>query len=103
MIELIRRHQKELNDLCAKYHVKHLEVFGSAANGVEFDEKKSDLDFCVEFLPLQPGDHADHYFGLHEALEELFGCPIDLVMVRAIKNPYFLEAINKTREMLYAA
>lgn len=27
------------------------------------------FDFLVEFEPLPEGTHADHYFGLHEALE----------------------------------
>ncbi len=57
----------------------------------------------VEFLPLQPGEHANAYFGLLEALQDLFNRHIDLVMPRAIKNPYFLESINKGHEVIYAA
>jgi len=33
----------------------------------------------------------------------LFQRPIDLVMVSAIKNPYFLEAIASSRMVLYDA
>jgi predicted nucleotidyltransferase len=37
------------------------------------------------------------------SLESLFARPVDLVMARAIRNRYFLEAIEPTRTLLYAA
>ena len=83
--------------------VRRLELFGSAATGDGFRDGESDLDFLVEFLPLEPGTHADAYFGLLAALEDLLQRPVDLVMVRAIGNPYFLESVNRTRQVLYAA
>jgi predicted nucleotidyltransferase len=103
MVELIKEHYEELEHLCRQYHVKRLEVFGSALTGEGFDPEKSDLDFLVEFLPLQPGRHADAYFGLLGDVEKLFHRHVDLVMPRAIKNPYFLESINRARKVLYAA
>jgi len=102
MNSILQQHEKALVRLCEEYRVRRLELFGSAARG-DFDPKTSDLDFLVEFLPLHPGQHADAYFGLLAALENLFHKPVDLVMTRAIKNPYFLEAVNKTRTVLYAA
>ena len=77
-------------------------MFGSAVDD-RFDGAESDLDFLVEFLPLQPGEHADAYFGLLEDLERLFERPIDLVMSRAIRNRYFKESIERSRVPLYAA
>ena len=94
---------EDLRKICARYRVGRLELFGSAATGKDFDPNTSDLDFLVEFLPLRPGEYADAYFGLLEALEELFGRRVDLVMARAVTNPYFLESINRTRKVLYAA
>lgn len=82
--------------------MRRLELFGSAATG-EFPRETSDLDFLVEFEPPLGCGYADRYFGLLEALEALFGRPVDLVVASAIKNPYFLEAIAKTRVVLYAA
>jgi uncharacterized protein len=35
--------------LCKRYDVARLEVFGSAARGVDFDPALSDADFLVEF------------------------------------------------------
>ena len=103
MISLIENNREALEDLCAKFQVSRLELFGSALTGRNFDTEHSDLDFLVEFLPLKPGEYADTYFGLLEAIESLFNRHVDLVMIRAIKNPYFLESINKNRKVLYAA
>lgn len=61
------------------------------------------MDFLVEFEPLPQGTYADNYFGLLEALEFFFGRPIDLVSLRAIKNPYFRQAVDQTKALLYAA
>ena len=102
MNELVEKHSQALDVLCRKYCVRRLELFGSAAAGA-FDEQKSDLDFLVEFLPLEQGQHADMYFGLLLDLQELFSRHVDLVMPGAIKNPYFLKAVNQNREVLYAA
>ena len=98
----IAQHADELTQLCAKYNVLRLELFGSAASGA-YRPQHSDLDFLVEFRPLQPGAYADAYFGLLGALERLFGSPVDLVVAKAIKNPYFLESVNQTRTLVYEA
>jgi predicted nucleotidyltransferase len=81
--------------------VRRLEVFGSAA-GDEFDPT-SDIDFLVEFQHLHPREHADAYFGMLETLERLLGRHVDLIEVRAVNNPYFIESINRNREVVYDA
>jgi len=98
----IRQKLSALRELCTRYGVRRLELFGSAATG-GFDPGRSDLDFLVEFLPLEPGQHADAYFGLKEELEALFARDVDLVMDSAIVNPYFREELDRTRTALYAA
>ena len=103
MISFIEENYESLKRLCKQYRVKRFEVFGSSLTGEGFDPENSDLDFLVEFLPLQPGEHANAYFGLLEALQDLFSRSIDLVETKAIRNPYFLEFINKSRELIYAA
>jgi hypothetical protein len=103
MVSLITKNLKAIKEFCVQYRVRRLELFGSAVNDENFDLEESDLDFLVEFQPLKQGEYADTYFGLLEALESLFDRHIDLVMVRAVKNPYFLEVINRSRKVLYAA
>ena len=102
MIPLIERHRAELEGLCRRYHVRTLELFGSAADGT-FDASRSDLDFLVEFLPEASGQAFHGYFDLLESLQQLFGRKVDLVMPGAIRNPYFLKAVNQQRVVLYAA
>lgn len=102
MIPDIQQRRTELEVLCRRLGVRRLEVFGSAATD-EFRQQTSDLDFLVEFeSPTGPG-YADRYFGLLEALEALFGRPVDLVVASAVRNPYFREAIDKSKVLLYAA
>jgi hypothetical protein len=79
-----------------------LEVFGSATKGRE-GSAEGDLDFLVEFDSPPPGGYADAYFGLLESLEALYGKPVDLVVASAIRNPFFLQSIEQTRTLLYAA
>nr|NIT57867.1 hypothetical protein [Fodinibius sp.]NIV15274.1 hypothetical protein [Fodinibius sp.]NIY26449.1 hypothetical protein [Fodinibius sp.] len=43
----------------------------------------------------------ERYFGLKEALERLFQRSVDLVDVKAIKNPYFRQAIEKDKVIVY--
>lgn len=57
----------------------------------------------VELEPLPPGSYADNWFGLREALVELFGRPVDLVTDGAIRNPYFREAVERGQQTPCAA
>lgn len=102
MISLIDSKQEELTALCRPYRVRSLELFGFAARG-DFEAERSDPDFLVEFEPLPVGERADACFGLLESLEALFGRPVDLVVLRAIRNPCFLDNIASSRTSLYAA
>lgn len=102
MAPSIAQHRSQIADLCRQYRVHRLEVFGSAV-GDSFDHDNSDVDFLVEFESLAEGEHADTYFGLLESLKSLLSRDVDLVMTSAIRNPYFLKAIEPTRTLLYAA
>ena len=101
MIPAIETKRDALTDLCLQYQVRSLEVFGSAATGKLLDD--SDLDFLVDFRPVDSMSLADQYFGLLQALEELFGRRVDLLTRRSLRNPYFIDSVEKTRQLLYAA
>jgi predicted nucleotidyltransferase len=102
MIDQIRQAKSELAEICRRHNVRRLDLFGSAV-GPNFDPRTSDLDFLVEFGPFIRGEYSEHYFALIEDLKSLFGRPVDLLVSRAVRNPYLLESINRTRESLYAA
>jgi len=102
MTSVVAQSRTEIEALCRRYAFHRLELFGSAAAGQD-RPGESDLDFLVEFGPLPPGAYADAYFDLLESLEELFSRKVDLVVASAIRNPYFLQAIEPTKTLLYAA
>jgi predicted nucleotidyltransferase len=103
MLELIETKREDIARLCRAHHVIRLEVFGSAADG-GFDPARSDIDFLVEFRPGQDlGPWLKVYFDLKASLESLFGRGVDLVMIGALENPYFIREVNRTRQLIYAA
>jgi len=102
MLPLIAERRAEIAALCRRYHVRRLDLFGSAARA-DFDASRSDIDLVVEFEPLPHGERYRAYFGLKEALESLFGRPIDLVTDASVRNPYLKSSIEKGRRLLYAA
>lgn len=99
--ELIER-RDQVVELCRRFGVRRLDVFGSASND-EFDPARSDIDFLVELEPPVGTSRFDAFFGLKEGLEALFGCPVDLVDPSALGNPYFAAMVEQTRQELYAA
>jgi uncharacterized protein len=102
MSPFIDDHRAALEELCRRYRVRRLFLFGSAARD-DFDPIRSDVDFLVEFESLPAGGYADAYFGLLEGLEALFGREVDLVALAAVRNPYMRADIERTRTLLYAA
>lgn len=101
MIAPLDGHQTELEALCRRYHVRRLELFGSAATGRL--QPDGDLDFLVEFESLPRGTYADTFFGLRQDLEQLFHRQIDVIVSSAIRNPYFRQAVEQTKVLVYAA
>ena len=102
MIAEVTEKMDELRELCRRFRVAQLELFGSAAAG-DFEAGRSDLDFLVTFEEMTPGQHADCFFGLLWALEELFECRVDLLESQTVTNRYLRRAIDTSRELLYAA
>jgi len=98
----IAQHRSGISAICQRYRISRLEVFGSAARADDFDPERSDADFLVEFAPdVRPG--LDTFFGAKAALESLLGRGVDLVESDAVRNPFVLASINRSREAIYAA
>jgi predicted nucleotidyltransferase len=102
MVDLIEQQRPKLLELCRKYDVRRLDIFGSAVRQ-DFNPKESDLDFLVQFNNFTIHNAADRYFDLLFDLEALFGRKVDLVSDLAIRNPYFRKAVDAERVNLYAA
>lgn len=101
MIALVEKKKGELAELCQKFRVERLDLFGSAAGG-DFKPETSDLDFLVRFADRQPtGDYADRFLDLADAMERLFQRPVDLVTEQSVRNPYFRRVMETSRQPIY--
>lgn len=88
-----------LADLCRRYQVRELSLFGSAARGEMRPD--SDIDFLVEFLPDAAVGLVEHA-GLMLELQRLLGRKVDLVSKNGLKpriRPYVLA----DAQLVYAA
>lgn len=103
MHDEIAQRTDEIGAICRRYRVSRLELFGSAAKGTDFDPETSDADFLVDFEPpLLPGI-ARRYTGLADDLQALLGREVDLVRSGTVENEYLQAAIDRSRELVYAA
>ena len=98
----ISQHHSGIADICQRFGVRRLEVFGSAARADDFDPANSDVDFLVEFAA-DTAVSLEAFFGTKAALAQLLGREVDLLEPRAVRNPYVLASINRNRESVYAA
>ena len=101
MVEPLQSNRDAIAAACARHSVVRLEAFGSALRD-DFVSGQSDVDLLVEFAPLESYALVDAYFGLLDELRSFLG-EVDLVMVGAVKNPYVARAIEREKQLLYAA
>ncbi len=101
MNSIVKDKIPQLVELCKKYRVVRMYLFGSAARD-DFDEKTSDFDFLVTISEeLAPEDRGENYFDLMYALDELFGREVDLLTEKQLTNPYLIESINRDKKLIY--
>ena len=103
MHPLIANKQSQISEICRRFHVRRLEVFGSAARGDDFDASCSDVDFLVELDVNAPIGFFEAYFGLKRALEILLDREVDLITPAAIENPFVRASIDQSRELVHGA
>jgi predicted nucleotidyltransferase len=84
--------KRRLQELCRRYDVKRLGIFGSAARGDA--GRSSDVDLLVEFEKDAQASLFD-MARLQEELSRLFGRKVDLATSAILENPYRRRAILK--------
>jgi predicted nucleotidyltransferase len=84
-IKRVRSQRDAILVLAAKYGARRVRLFGSVARGEA--GAASDLDVLVDF---EPGRSLLDQVGFEQDLEDLLGCPVDVVVEGGI-SPY-LEA-----------
>lgn len=99
MNPVLSKNKTKIFQLCKTHKVKELYAFGSILTA-DF-KPDSDIDFVVDFLPQEVLDYADNYFDFKFALEDTFNREIDLLEGKAIKNPYFKQAVDSSKQLIY--
>lgn len=102
MHDVLKNNVDTLIKICKSLGVKSLYAFGSVVRG-NFKEN-SDIDFLISFDEnLSIEQYTNNYFSLQYKLRNLFKRKIDLVTERTLSNPYFIESIDETKELIYEA
>lgn len=94
------KYQKQIARLCRKYEIERFEVFGSALRK-EFSAG-SDVDCLIDFVE-DGGNYFERFFNFKRELEVLFERDVDLVVAKAIRNPYFKTSVERGKKLVYAA
>jgi len=98
-MNLIEKNRKLINDICSRYKVAKLFVFGSVLTN-RFNEE-SDVDFVVDFENVTLPEYADNYFDLKYELEKILNRKVDLLEEKAIRNPYLRNSIESSKILVY--
>jgi predicted nucleotidyltransferase len=102
MIPILINKGAEIAELCLRFHVRRLDVFGSAARGEDFTDE-SDVDLLVEYEPDHDPPVFRDFLALREALSRALGRRVDLTMADAVRNPYVRADIERFRQNLHGA
>ncbi len=89
---------ERLREVCERYGIGSLEVFGSVARG----EHQPDSDFDLLYVLKPDARLGFSLFDLEDDLATLFGRRVDLVARKAI-NKYVREQVLADAQPLYAA
>jgi len=100
MNKIINERIEDLIKLCNIYKVKSMYAFGSVCTD-KFNDN-SDIDLLISFDNLTIDQYTDNYFDLHYKLEELFKREIDLPTDKSLSNPYFIQSLEQTKQLIYA-
>ncbi len=102
-IDNITVHQEQLSEICKRFMIRELALFGSVLTD-DFNES-SDIDLLVEFTP-DSGISLFDLVDLKDEFENLFGREVDIVSKNAVKksrNYIRKKAILENYSVIYAS
>ncbi len=99
----IATRMNDITELCRKYQIRQLEVFGSAAREHDFKPETSDFDFIVDYIPLDGPGTLKRVMGFRRELASVMGRRINVMDKGAKPNKYFMASVNRDRKTVYAA
>lgn len=96
----VRIDRRKIAELCRRYGVAELALFGSVLRD-DF-RADSDVDVLVSFGP-EAHPSLLELVELREDLKDVFGREVDLVERAGLRNPFRRRAILSTAEVVYAS
>lgn len=100
MYSKLTEYKAELQSVFEQHKVIYAYVFGSATS-TNFNNE-SDVDFLVKFSDnLEPLEKGELWWNLHDSLRNLLKREIDIVTESSLKNPYFIEELENTKQLIY--
>ncbi|RAJ81802.1 hypothetical protein CLV59_10425 [Chitinophaga dinghuensis] len=101
MNNIIIAHLAAIRNTCDSHHVRDLFLIGSAAR--DNMRSNSDIDLLYSFKEKEiPTDqYAENFFDFKSSLEKILQKKIDLIAKDYLRNPYFIDAINKDKILVY--
>lgn len=100
MNQLLKNSINDLKELLRQHKVKRAYAFGSVCSD-NFNQD-SDIDLLVKFEDnMTPEDYSDNYFNLLFNLQNYFKRKIDLVSESSLTNPYLINSINRSKQLIY--
>lgn len=87
--------------ICKTHHVMELFLFGSALT--EKFNSESDIDLAVNFKLTEISNYADNYFALKDSLQKILHRSVDLIEMQSIKNPYFKQSLDTSKQIIYGS
>ncbi|MDA0195818.1 MAG: nucleotidyltransferase domain-containing protein [Bacteroidetes bacterium] len=99
MNRVLQDNIEKIKGICREREVRQLFAFGSVLSK-DF-HSSSDVDFLIAFKDIDPVSYSDNFFIIHKQLEDLLKRKIDLITERSLHNPYFIESINRSKQLIY--
>ena len=96
---------EHIAQLCRMHKVRSFHAFGSAVKGGLRPESDVDLlvDLLVDLRWDDPFECTDHYWASEDAYTKTFDRPVDLISRRALRNRYFIDAVDASKVTLHEA
>lgn len=100
-MKLIELNMQRIIALCRKHKVSSLAVFGSILTDRFNDD--SDVDLLIDFEATDPDnfDYVTNFFDLQDSLESLLKRKVDLVVGSGLRNRFFINNVNRTKQVIY--
>lgn len=98
---IVKKNKKVLGQIFKNHRIERAYLFGSALKN-DFN-KNSDLDFLIKFEDslLDPLEKGELWWNLHDTLRNFFNREIDIITENSLKNPYFIEELEQTKQLIY--